>query len=65
MAELPNREFLRVEEVADFYDVSRQCVYLWEQHGKINGVRKPGKPLMITRESVLNWEAELTKIRAT
>ena len=60
---LPDRSELRVDEVADYYRVTRQCVYLWEQHGKVSGVRRPGKPLLITRESVLLWEQELINKR--
>lgn len=61
MTDLPNRDELRVDEVAAHYEVTRQCVYLWVQHSKLDGVRRPGKPLMITRASVVRWETTLSK----
>lgn len=65
MVDLPDaKKLYRVDEVAEFYEVTRQCVYLWEQHGKIDGVRRPGKPLMITRESILRWEGKLQVMRS-
>lgn len=60
MTDLPERPLLRVDEVAFYFDVSRQCVYLWVQHRRLDGTRRPGKPLMITRESVLLWEQSMT-----
>lgn len=60
MSELPNKPELRVDEVATYFDVSRQCVYLWVQHRLIDGGRRPGKQLMITRESIILWEQKLS-----
>lgn len=33
MANLPEKEMLRVDEVATYFDVSRSVVYLWIDHG--------------------------------
>ena len=43
MNELPNKALLRVDEVADFFGVTRQTVYNWINNGvlsasKIRGV---------------------------
>lgn len=52
MTTLPEKDLLRVDEVAQYFDVSRSTVYLWIDHGilvaeKIRGV------VRIPRESVV------------
>jgi len=54
MTDLPNRALLRVEEVAEYFRISEKTVYLWCEHGKLDGRKLARNVLRITRESVLN-----------
>lgn len=54
MASLPdNKELLRVDEVAAYFDVSERTVYLWVEHGKLEGRKLARNILRVTRVSVL------------
>ena len=53
MNTLPNRELLRVEEVATYFDVSRSTIYLWIDHGILIAEKYRGV-IRIPRESVEN-----------
>lgn len=54
MPGLPNKELLRVDEVADYLRISRSTVYLWIQHGILSDVEKYTNGVVrIPRESVL------------
>ena len=54
MTALPEKPLLRVEEVAIYFDVSEKTIYLWVEHGKLEGQKLARNVLRITRESVLN-----------
>jgi excisionase family DNA binding protein len=45
------KELLRVDEVAEFFDVSRSTVYLWIDHGHLEA-EKLGGVIRITQESI-------------
>ena len=52
MINLPNKDLFRIKEVADYFSVTRRCIYLWIKAGdleieKINGISR------IPRESIL------------
>lgn len=64
MNELPDRD-LRVDEVAAYYGVTRQCVYLWIDNKKLIAQPRPGKPMVILRESIIEWEKQLAKRSST
>lgn len=49
---LPNKELLRVEEVADYFSVTCRTIYLWIENGHLEAERTPGKSIRIIRESV-------------
>lgn len=51
---LPNKELLRVEEVATYFSVTNRTIYLWIEHGYLEAKRTPGKSIRILRESVKN-----------
>lgn len=52
---LPNKELLRVEEAAEYFQVTDRTIYLWIDHGHLQAERiGPGKSIRITRESALN-----------
>jgi predicted site-specific integrase-resolvase len=51
---LPNRELLKISEVATFFDVSERSVRLWVSHGHLHAVPTPGGGVRIVRESVLS-----------
>jgi len=54
MSSLPeHKELLRVDEVAAYFDVSERTVYLWVEHGKLEGRKLARNILRITRVSVL------------
>lgn len=54
MTGLPNKDLLRVDEVAEYLGISRSTVYLYIDHGILPDVEKysPGV-IRIPRESVL------------
>jgi excisionase family DNA binding protein len=49
---LPNKELLRVEEVAEYFSVTNRTIYLWIEHGHLEAERTPGRSIRIIRESV-------------
>lgn len=51
MAELPKKELLRPDEVADYLRVKRRTIYRWIEAGKIEAVKTNGL-LRIPREAV-------------
>ena len=52
MLELPMKELLRVDEVANFFSVSERTIRLWAEHGHLEAVKIVGS-IRITRESAL------------
>jgi excisionase family DNA binding protein len=52
MMELPRKELLRVDEVAEYFSVTERTVRLWIAHGHLDCVRKVGI-IRIPRISVL------------
>lgn len=59
MPKLPNKELLRVDEVAFYFSISRKTVYVWIEDGKLDGVKVGGTILRITHESVLKCQEKL------
>lgn len=53
MNTLPNKELLRVEEVATYFGVARSTIYLWIDHGILQAEKIRGT-IRIPRESILN-----------
>lgn len=51
MTTLPDKPYLRVDEVAALLDVSRSTVYLWIEHGHLDAVKIVGV-IRIPRDSV-------------
>jgi excisionase family DNA binding protein len=51
--ELPDKELLRIDEVADFFSVTDRTIRLWLDHGHLEAERIAGKTIRITRKSVL------------
>jgi len=49
---LPEKAFLRVDEVADFYSVTPQSVYRWIKAGKMKAVKVAGS-VRVSRGEVL------------
>jgi excisionase family DNA binding protein len=52
MTNLPNKELLTVEEVAEYFSISRSTVYLWIEH-RILVREKYRGVIRVPRESVL------------
>lgn len=52
MTDLPNRELLRVDEVARYFSVTERTIRLWISHGHLDHVKKVGI-IRIPRKSVL------------
>lgn len=48
---LPAKDLLRVDEVAQYFDVSRSVVYLWIDHGILEAEKYRGV-IRIPREAV-------------
>lgn len=53
MQKLPEKELLRVDEVAEYFSVTSRTIYLWIDHGHLKAEKTPTNTLRITRESVL------------
>ena len=51
---LPQKDLLRVGEVAQYFDVTVRTVYLWLKEGRLEAIRTPGRSIRIVRESVEN-----------
>ena len=54
MSTLPNKELLRVGEVAEYFDVSTRTIYLWIDNGHLSAEKLAGT-LRITRKSIMNF----------
>ena len=52
MPELPNKELLRPDEVADYWSVAVSTVYSWIDQGIVDAIKKGGT-VRIPREEVL------------
>ncbi len=57
MTDLPNRELLRVEEVATYFGVAKSTIYLWIDHGILKAEKYHGT-IRVPRESVQNCRME-------
>lgn len=49
---LPNKNLFRVNEVAEYFDVTERTVYLWIDHGHLKTEQTPGGQWRVTRESL-------------
>ena len=54
MVDLPAKPLWRVDEVAAYFDVARSTVYLWIDHGLLQGEKLRGV-VRVTRESIVNF----------
>jgi excisionase family DNA binding protein len=52
MTTLPEKELLRVDEVAQYFSISRSTVYLWIEHGILIAEKYRGI-IRVPRESVI------------
>lgn len=52
MDNLPNKELLRVDEVADYFRVTPRTIYLWIEHGHLESEKIVGT-VRIARASIL------------
>ena len=53
MKALPEKELLRVDEVADYFSVTNKTIYLWIENGHLEAPKIAGSIIRVTRESVL------------
>lgn len=53
MTKLPEKELLRVDEVAQYFSISRSTVYLWIDHGILIAEKYRGV-IRVPREAVIN-----------
>jgi excisionase family DNA binding protein len=60
MTTLPDKELLRVDEVATYFSVTDRTIRLWIEHGRLEAIKKVGT-VRITRESVLDWNFKIKK----
>lgn len=58
MSKLPDKELLRVDEVAAFFSVTERTIRLWIEHGNLAAEKIVGT-IRITRESVLNCRVNI------
>ena len=59
MLNLPNKDLLRVDEVATYYQVSIRTVYTWIELGKLKAVKVAGKIVRIKRNEAI--KIQITK----
>lgn len=57
--DLPNKDLLRVDEVAKYFRVAVSTIYLWIDSGKIPAVRLPGGSIRIFRSIVTSAIQEI------
>ena len=63
MKTLPDKPHLRVDEVADWFDVTDRTIYDWISKKNCFTVhRTPGNSIRITRESVMNYYKKYAEI---
>ena len=60
MKNLPNKELLRVNEVAAYFSVTERTVRLWIEHGDLIAEKIIGT-VRIPREAVLNCRVKLKR----
>lgn len=53
-ADLPEKNLLRVEEAAKYFDVSNRTIYLWIEHGLLEA-EKYNNVIRIPRESIKSF----------
>lgn len=61
MSDLPNKALLRVDEAATYFDVTRQTIYLWIDHGLLEAEKYKGI-IRIPKESIIAFRLN-SKIR--
>ena len=54
---IPNRQLLRIDEIADFFQITKMTVYNWYETDKLKGVKINGT-LRIYRQSVVDAISE-------
>ena len=54
MNELPNRALLRVDEVAEYFNVSNKTIYLWIDHGLLIAEKYKGI-IRIPKEAITSF----------
>lgn len=50
---LPNKELLRPDEVAEYFSISVRTVYTWIETGKIEAITIAGSILRIRRQEII------------
>ena len=58
MEKLPNKKYMRPEEVANYFSISRSTIYLWCDHGLLDSCKPTGGTVRITVASVKKLEQE-------
>lgn len=61
MTTLPQKELLRVDEVAKFFRVTERTVRRWIEHGHLAAERTPGRGIRIIRDSALKCRKPFKK----
>lgn len=51
---LPDKPLFRVDEVADYFSVSKQTIYLWIDHGHLKA-EKYNRIIRIPRQSIVTF----------
>lgn len=60
MDRLPEKELLRVDEVAAYFDVSTRTIYLWIDHGHLQAEKLAGS-IRITLKSIQKFRLKSRK----
>lgn len=58
MTDLPEKNLLRPDEVAEYFSVTKRTVYIWIAEKKLDVELTPGGSLRIKRESILRSKTQ-------
>lgn len=56
---LPKKSLFRIDEVANYFDVTPRCIWLWIEHGHLEKAKLPGIA-RVPRESILRCKLGLS-----
>lgn len=60
MNNLPNKDFLRPDEVANYFSLSVKTIYRWIDEGKLDAIKIGDKILRIPRKAAKNLKKDIS-----
>lgn len=62
MGNLPQKDLLRPDEVARYFEVNRKTIIRWVNSGELQGINPGGKTLRILRVSVIKLMKNIKEV---